>query len=142
MVVEKKLEEKEDNDRRGGQPDSRRDTVELVKRYTDLLQNAWQAPKEQKEQEFRRLKLAIKCQLALSCPSPLVLTLLERDDSTENTEVKSNILNMSDDLKKQIASAAKKLGFSANDTIVAVLSEHISSYAGEENGEETANEWG
>ena len=135
MVTGKKSDESDENDHRSGQSDSPREIVDLVKRYTDLLNDTWQTTRDAKELEFRKLKLILKSQLALSCPSPLILSLLERDSNTKGTELSVDMLQIPDTLRRKIIQAAKKLRCKENEAIIAVLSEHISAYT-EENKEE------
>jgi hypothetical protein len=99
-----------------------------VQNYLENLDNLWDAPAEQKDQEIRRFKLLVQYQIALSSPLPVARSIMERSMQTSTGTVKGRYLSIPDSLRKRLATAAKELNCTENEAALIVLSEGVNKY--------------
>ena len=125
--------------RLSGQRQSRQEVVSIVQNYFESLDNLWDVPVEQKEQEIRRFKLLVQYQIALSSPLPVARSIIERSMQTGTGAVTGGYLSIPANLRKRLAMAAKELNCTENDAALVVLSEGVSKY-GQESEEDDESE--
>jgi hypothetical protein len=109
----------------------RAEVTNILENYLDTIESLWNASPQEKAQEYRRLKLLLKYQLAMSCPVPVYLSIMEKSDKEQTDGASSGTskeIHLSPALMKKVAKAATTLRCSPDDAISAILAEGVGKY--------------
>ena len=129
-----------DDDRANGQLDGTDDSVSYIQRYSNLLHNAWNAPEEVKQAEFRRLDASIKLVCIQTCPDSSILNLMTKDKELSPKGAASRwsiTIPITVDLKKKLQAKATEYNSSIEKAAQLILaqSEDESNNRGEKRKE-------
>jgi len=128
--------EKSEGDARLSGQRQKAEIMDLLEAYLNTIENVWDVPEQEKQQEMQRLKLSLKYELARSCPVPVFLSTMEKDDEEQAAREKASrvgeaadrSINLTPALKAKIAKIAARLNCSEDEAAAKILSDGVSEY--------------
>jgi hypothetical protein len=111
-------------------------TTGMVRDHFECLDTVWETDPQTRARAYRKIKLLIAYQLALSSPSPVAFSIMERNIQADNAEAsKASRILLPTKLQEKVELAARQSNSTLNDKIAEVLTDNIGRYLGQEKKE-------
>jgi hypothetical protein len=115
--------------RLSGQRQNRKEVTDILESYLETLENLWDATQVEKAEEYRRLGLLLKYQIALTSPIPIAPSLMAQDKEESNKEsVLGRYVKLPPSLEDKLAIYSKKNGCTVYQAALMILSQNIGRY--------------